>query len=58
MSERVKPRGNPLPEWIADTVSISPEEIVAAILQWDEDVPDAAGLLMAIPEDKGNASTR
>ncbi len=49
-ADKVQPRGRPLPEWTRDTVPFTPEDVIAAIQQWDKDVPDAAGLLMAVPE--------
>ena len=34
--ERIKPPGRPLPKWTKDEVSVSEEEITAAIAGWDE----------------------
>ena len=47
VSEKVKPAGQPLEPWGDREVEISPEDIAAAIREWDERVPEAAGVLTA-----------
>ena len=47
VSDKVQPAGQPLDPWGDREVEISPEDIAAAIREWDERVPEAAGVLTA-----------
>jgi hypothetical protein len=52
---KVTPTGAPLPVWDSPTVDITPEDVAAALAEWDARVPDAAGLLLAKKaEDSGD----
>jgi len=44
---RVQPPGRPLERWGDKEVEITPEDVAQAILEFNERVPEAAGLLQA-----------
>jgi len=44
---RVQPPGQPLERWGDREVEITPEDVAQAILEFNERVPEAAGLLQA-----------
>lgn len=48
--EKLTPRGQPLPPWGDEPVPISEADIDLAIEEWNEKVPEAAGLLEATSE--------
>ena len=50
-ADRVKPVGQPLEPWGDREVEITPEDVARAILEFNERVPEAAGALMAEPEE-------
>lgn len=43
--DRVQPVGRPLERWGDKEVEITPEDVARAILEFNERVPEAAGLL-------------
>ena len=45
--DRVQPPGRPLERWGDREVEITPEDVAQAILEFNERVPEAAGLLQA-----------
>ena len=45
--EKLEPPGRPLKPWGDEPVPISEEDIALAIAEWNERVPEAAGLLEA-----------
>ena len=44
---RAQPPGRPLERWGDKEVEITPEDVAQAIVEFDERVPEAAGLLQA-----------